>query len=229
MSHAFAKGSIIGGVAGVIIVGAVAGFTASSTAHADPAGSPPLDDGSSGVATPSVDSPSDDVKSEDPTAVDVKSSDSSSPDEFSLSLPGEETDRGVDPSVFPTGFFHGTGKALFSTRVGDTVLTSFPEDEGTQVLTRVPSATAAKEYRFHVDIPDGFRSILRGDGSVAVVDAQGVAASRFVASSARDANGGDVVTALRAEGEDIVESVDVRSETAFPVVASLEQFVDGDE
>ncbi|WP_414171848.1 hypothetical protein [Clavibacter tessellarius] len=117
---------------------------------------------------------------------------------------------------------------MVSTRVDDTVLSGFSEDTGMQVLTRVPSADSAMEYRFSVTIPDGFHAVVRDDGSVAVEDADSQVGTRFLAPEAVDANGAAVDAVLRVDGSDIIESVAPAPDAAFPVVSSLEQSMDGD-
>ncbi|MBT1634765.1 hypothetical protein [Clavibacter michiganensis] len=215
----------LAGAAGVIVVGALSVGVAHAAEEKGPstgdegAGSTPAGDQSAELVAEQPDPSSSDTPPDDGTAT---------PDAFALSLPGDGTDDVVDPATVPGGLFHGSGAAVVSTRVDDTVLSGFSEDTGMQVLTRVPSADSAMEYRFSVTIPDGFHAVVRDDGSVAVEDADSQVGTRFLAPEAVDANGAAVDAVLRVDGSDIIESVAPAPDAAFPVVSSLEQSMDGD-
>ncbi|WP_141692857.1 hypothetical protein [Leifsonia xyli] len=143
---------------------------------------------------------------------------------FSFTVPGEQTNEVVDAGGVSRRLFHGTGDALGSTKVGGTVLSVFPTENALQVLMRVPSPGAVKEYRFPLEMMKGLRPVVRRDGSVAVVsDGQNDPVGGFAVPWAVDAHGEKVGASFRLEGGDLIETINVRRATAFPVTASLEQ------
>jgi len=139
--------------------------------------------------------------------------------QVSIELPGDATSEAIDASSVPEPLFRGKGAPLLSTREQGSTVSSFATGDGVQTLIQIPGASAPKEYRFPLNIPDGGQAAVFGDGSVIISDAAGQAVSGFRAPWAVDARGGAVPTAFRLDGDDLVQTVEFTANTAFPVVA----------
>jgi len=136
-----------------------------------------------------------------------------------LQLPGEPTTTEVDTSLVSDDLHSGQGAAVLNTTVDSAVLSSFPTADGVQTLIQISDADAPSEYRFPLSLPEGGQAALFDDGTVIISDASGVAVSGFRSPWAIDANGAPVPTSFRLEGTELVQVIDFRADTAFPVTA----------
>lgn len=203
---------VVAGVAGLVVAGLVAGSSVVLVSRVDSAVGSPMRD-----TKTVVDSRIRPV----PQAEEGPSEDDGG---FSFTVPGEQTNEVVDAGGVSRRPFHGTGRALGSTKVGETVMSVFPTENALQVLMRVPSPGAVREYRFPLQMMKGLHPVIRQDGSVAVVsDGQNDPVGGFAVPWAVDAHGEKVGASFRLEGGDLVETINVRRATVFPVTASLEQ------
>ncbi|MFJ4185475.1 hypothetical protein [Kitasatospora sp. NPDC089509] len=91
-------------------------------------------------------------------------------------------------------------------------------DGGIRTLVTIGTADAARDYRFDLGLPDGAILEQQADGSVNVVK-NGEALGAFAAPWAKDANGAPVPTGYRLDGNALVQHIDTRPDTAYPVVA----------
>ncbi|MBG9885499.1 hypothetical protein ABE10_02620 [Bacillus toyonensis] len=139
--------------------------------------------------------------------------------QVSIQLPGDATSEAIDTSSVPTALFRGEGAPLLSTREQGSTVSSFATDDGVQTLIQIPDASAPKEYRFPLNLPEGGQAAVFDDGSVIISDANGQAVSGFRAPWAVDAKGEAVPTRFHLEGADLVQTVGFTAETAFPVTA----------
>ncbi|MFJ8478358.1 hypothetical protein [Kitasatospora sp. NPDC094011] len=89
---------------------------------------------------------------------------------------------------------------------------------GIRALVTIGTADAALDYRFDLGLPDGAALEQQADGSVNVVK-NGEALGAFAAPWAKDANGTPVPTSYRLDGNTLVQHIDTRPDTAYPVVA----------
>ncbi|MEU8569988.1 DNRLRE domain-containing protein [Streptomyces pathocidini] len=93
-------------------------------------------------------------------------------------------------------------------------------DGGSRTLQVIKNASAPREYRAHVDLPDGATLRRESDGTIVIVSAdpnEPVAA--IAAPWAKDAAGKPVPTSFRLEGDTLIQTVSIDSTTAFPLVA----------
>lgn len=140
-------------------------------------------------------------------------------DPVSLTLPGRTTDDEVDLTLVPEGAFKGEGDPALSTTVAGTIISTYSTADGTQTLIEIPSVDSPSEYRFPLDIPGDGEAVLLDDGSVALFASNGDPLGGFHIPWAYDANGNELPTSFRLEGDTLVQTVDLTSATAFPVIA----------
>lgn len=140
-------------------------------------------------------------------------------DTVSMSLPGRVTSDEVDLSLVPDGQFKGDGEPAVSTVLAGSTISTYATEEGAQTLIEIPSAASPGEYRFPLDIPAGGEAVLLDDGSVALFSESGDPLGGFHVPWAYDANGKEVPTSFRIEGDTLIQSVDLSKATAFPVIA----------
>jgi hypothetical protein len=114
---------------------------------------------------------------------------------------------GASPSV---DTLPGTSPS-FDTKTG-------PNGEVSTTIT-IPDAAAPRRYEFPLSLPAGFTAEPQEDGSITVNDNTGKPIGSFKKPWATDANGGEVATSLKVEGNSLVQYVDFKEETAFPVTA----------
>ncbi|WP_175412423.1 hypothetical protein [Streptomyces sp. TRM64462] len=93
-----------------------------------------------------------------------------------------------------------------------------PTVNGVRSLVVINNASAAKEYRFDLHLPDGAVAEKQQDGSVTVSKGDEVLGT-FDAPWAKDARGEAVPTSYRVEDGALVQTVAFDKNTAFPVVA----------
>lgn len=139
--------------------------------------------------------------------------------ELGMQVPGSASNRRVDLAGVPAHLFRGEGEPVLSTAVQEAVLTTFETPEGAQTLIQIASSAASREYRFPLDIPAGGEAALASDGSVIVYGRDGEVVGSYATPWAIDANGVDVPTDFRLEGNVLVQTVRFTASTVFPVTA----------
>lgn len=140
-------------------------------------------------------------------------------DPISMTLPGRATAGEVDLTLVPEGAFRGEGAAALSTTIAGAIISTYGTAEGAQTLIEIPSLDSPTEYRFPLEMPKGGEAVLLEDGSVAIFAANGDPLGGFHTPWAYDANGIRVPTSFRIEGDTLVQTVELTSATAFPVIA----------
>ena len=140
-------------------------------------------------------------------------------DPVSITLPGAKTGDEVDLSLVPADEFKGEGDPALSTTVAGSTISTYGTTEGTQTLIEIPSRESPSEYRFPLGIPEGGEAVVLDDGSVALFAANGDPLGGFHTPWAYDANGKELATSFRLEGDTLVQTVDLSAASAFPVVA----------
>lgn len=99
--------------------------------------------------------------------------------------------------------------------------------EGVRTTITINDASASKEYSFKYDLPEGSKLITAkeflGDefdtGEVYVINSDNEITSIIDAAWAKDANGEDIVTYYKVNGNMLTQVVEFDENTAFPVVA----------
>jgi len=143
----------------------------------------------------------------------------------SITLPGAASnDVHAAPGNVPSGTFQGQGQPVLSTTLPGAAISSYATGSGTQTLISISSATAAKEYRFPLSLPEESTAEVQADGSVLVRDSAGQIAGGYRTPWAYDANGEAVPTAFTLSDGALVQSVDFDHNTAFPVTADPNDF-----
>ncbi len=83
-------------------------------------------------------------------------------------------------------------------------------------------ASAPREWRFPLTLPEGAVAVLQEDGGVELTvpsDGAEIVVGTIAPPWAKDANGNAVPTSYRLEGSALVQTVGFTTGTAFPVVA----------
>ncbi|WP_162688758.1 MULTISPECIES: hypothetical protein [unclassified Streptomyces] len=120
-------------------------------------------------------------------------------------VPGAKAGRGT--TVYP-GAAPSTDLAVQATPEG-----------GVRALAVLKDKTAPREQRYAIGLPDGTRLVKAGTGAVAAVGRDGKVLGAFAAPWAKGADGRELPTDYRIEGNVLVQSVQTTGSTAFPVVA----------
>lgn len=106
-----------------------------------------------------------------------------------------------------------------------------PTEEGVRSVVNINDASAPKEYKFDLDLPEGHKLIFSSDyfgedlaleddiEEVFVVDENNIIQGIFGEAWAKDANGNDVPTHYEIEGNSLTQVVEFNDNTAFPVLA----------
>jgi hypothetical protein len=92
------------------------------------------------------------------------------------------------------------------------------DDGGVRVLMTIDNATAAHEYRFPLDLPEGANASVLETGVVALTGPNGEDLGSIAPAWAKDANGAPIPSSFSLEGTTLVQHVDFDAATAFPVV-----------
>ncbi|MFJ4091829.1 hypothetical protein ACIPYS_09625 [Kitasatospora sp. NPDC089913] len=92
-------------------------------------------------------------------------------------------------------------------------------DGGIRALAVLKDATAPREQRYDIGLPDGARLVELDNGAVAAIAESGTLLGGFDTPWAKDANGRPVPTSYRLEGNTLVQTVQTDNSTVFPVVA----------
>ncbi|MFD4632475.1 hypothetical protein ACFVYR_29975 [Streptomyces sp. NPDC058284] len=132
-------------------------------------------------------------------------------DAVSIALPSSNnvigTRAGKNTTVYP-GAAKGTDLAIQPTA-----------DGGIRALAVLKNATAPREQRYDIGLPDGAHLVKLNTGAVAAVAKNGKFLGGFTAPWAKDATGKSIPTSFRIDGNTLIQSVQTTDSTAFPVVA----------
>lgn len=139
--------------------------------------------------------------------------------EAAIQLPGTTTTDSVDLRTLPVSVVSVDGPALASREIEGSVITAFPTPSGVQTFIEIPALGAPTEYRFPIDVPDGATLNTQPDGSVFVTGEDGLPLAVLDVPWALDAEGTNVPTHFRIEGDTVVQVVQPDADTAFPVIA----------
>lgn len=112
----------------------------------------------------------------------------------------------------------GEGSIVYQGDLVDIAVQPY-QDGSISISTVINGPEAPSEYAYALDIPQGATANLLDTGAVVVTDANGQFISGIGVPWAKDANGVDLPTRYRVEGNTLVQEVDFSAETAFPVVA----------
>lgn len=99
--------------------------------------------------------------------------------------------------------------------------------EGVRTTITIADSTASKEYEFAYDLPAGYKLVTAADylgdeydtGEVYIVDQENIITTIIDPAWAKDANGNDIETYYKVNGNTLVQVVNFDEDTAFPVVA----------
>ncbi|MBP2400721.1 hypothetical protein [Streptomyces syringium] len=132
-------------------------------------------------------------------------------DAVSIALPSNNnvigTKAGKNTTVYP-GAAKATDLAIQPTT-----------DGGLRTLAVLKNATAPREQRYDIGLPDGARLVKLNTGAVAAVTKNGTFLGGFTTPWAKDATGNPIPTSYRIDGNALIQSVQTTDSTAFPVVA----------
>lgn len=92
------------------------------------------------------------------------------------------------------------------------------EDGGARALIVIENADAPTEYRFPIEATTGSTLELQDDGSVNVIDPDGIPVGNIATPWATDGNGRAIPTSYRLDGMSIIQVVH-HVDAAYPVVA----------
>ena len=144
------------------------------------------------------------------TAAEVLTSSAGDGSTIGISLPASDNATGVASE-------HGT--VVYPDADGSSALAVQRTTEGgVRALAVIANASAPREYRYGLDLPEGAILQQQQDGSVTVLK-DGEALGAFQAPWAKDANGAAVPTSYRIQDGALVQTVAFDAGTAFPVVA----------
>ncbi|RSO10727.1 hypothetical protein DMH18_11235 [Streptomyces sp. WAC 06783] len=132
-------------------------------------------------------------------------------DAVSIALPGTNnvtgTKAGKNTTVYP-GAAKATDLAVQPTA-----------DGGIRALAVLKNATAPREQRYDISLPNGAHLMKLDNGAVAAIAKNGTFLGGFTTPWAKDATGKPVPTSYRIDGNTLVQTVQIADSTAFPVVA----------
>ena len=141
-------------------------------------------------------------------------------EDFSVVVPGTiVAPQGADLKHVPSGLFKGEGDPLLKTALPESSITSYATERGTQSLISIVGEQAPKQYRFSLDLPEGFSTKSSADGSISITTSTGETLGNVEKPWAYDATGAAVPTKFSIEGSTLVQTVEHTSSTVYPVVA----------
>ncbi|MFF8659737.1 hypothetical protein [Streptomyces huasconensis] len=141
-------------------------------------------------------------------------------DVTTLSATGKAVSIGLPETKNVAGTKAGSGTTVYPGAAPSTDLAVQPTaDGGIRALAVLKDATAPREQRYDIDLPDGSRLVKLNNGAVAALGADGAVVGGFDAPWAKDTNGRPVPTQYRIEGDTLIQTVETTPTTAFPVVA----------
>lgn len=135
---------------------------------------------------------------------------------FGLSLPGAKDVEGIKAS---------SGTVVYPDAAAATDIAVQPTtDGGARTLLTLKNDRAPTTQRFALHLPAGAEAVDNGEGGYDLIRTGGdgepaIAVGTIDAPWAKDANGEDVPTRYRLEGDTLVQTVDTNDSTAYPVVA----------
>lgn len=99
--------------------------------------------------------------------------------------------------------------------------------EGVRTTITIADSTASKEYEFTYDLPDGYKLVTAANylgeeydtGEVYIIDKDNIITTIIDPAWAKDANGSDIETYYKVNGNKLIQVVNFDEDTAFPVVA----------
>lgn len=123
-----------------------------------------------------------------------------------------------------TGTKAGAGTVVYPDAAKATDIAVQPTDDGgARALLALNDPTAPTEHRYDLDLPEGAELVENEEGGYEIVteveDGIAVAAGEIESPWAVDANGTPVPTRYELDGTTLVQTVETRVDTAFPVVA----------
>ncbi|QDY66404.1 DUF2599 domain-containing protein [Glutamicibacter halophytocola] len=102
----------------------------------------------------------------------------------------------------------------------DSTSTVLPKTDGSlQIATVIESSEAPNEYEYTVTSKSGGEMVLERDGSVSILDENGEWEAGVARPWAKDANGNEIPTEYRIDGDKLIQHVAFDNDTDFPVVA----------
>lgn len=110
------------------------------------------------------------------------------------------------------------GKRAASAEIGVHYLTLIGSD-GFSVLIEVTSNDSDGVYTFDIGLPNGARLVLTDEGSVDVLGDNRYTLGTFETPWALDANGNNVPTQFKVDGNSITQTIETDENTIYPVVA----------
>ena len=93
------------------------------------------------------------------------------------------------------------------------------DDAGLSVLIEIASAASVTKHSFDIDLPEGATLILTEEGTIDVLGGDRYTIAVFEAPWAVDADGNDLPTHFKVDGNTITQMVETDETTAYPVVA----------
>ncbi|MGE1166350.1 hypothetical protein ACQJ0Y_24620 [Peribacillus simplex] len=149
----------------------------------------------------------------------IQLTDTESPSEsLGISLPSEHTDAEAIKT--------DNGTIVYDNSESSVALAVQPTDEGVKSLIKIKDATAPKEYKFEIDLPEGSKLITSADylgeeydtKEVFIVNSENIITSLFSPAWAKDADGSDIPTYYKVEGNTLIQVVDYNENNVFPIV-----------
>ncbi|WP_243291289.1 hypothetical protein [Bacillus sp. FJAT-47783] len=136
-----------------------------------------------------------------------------------ISLPSEHTDAKAIKTDNGTIVYDNSDSSL--------ALAVQPTSEGVKSLIKIKNATAPKEYKFEIDVPEGSKLITAADylgeefdtKEVFIVNSENIITSLFSPAWAKDADGSDIPTYYKVEGKTLIQVVEFNEDNVFPIVA----------
>ncbi len=117
------------------------------------------------------------------------------------------------------GVASGSGTVVYPDAVDSASVAVQPTTaDGVRALVVIADASAPREYRYALNLPDGAGLQRQDDGSFTVVK-DGRELGSFQTPWAKDANGDPVATEYRVQDGALIQSVAFDDNTTFPIVA----------
>lgn len=139
--------------------------------------------------------------------------------EAGIRIPGTKTTESVDIVDLPTSVVSAEGPALATHEVDGSIVSAYSTQGGVQTFIQIPDPSSPMEYRFPIDTPNGASLELQPDGSVFVVGSDALPMAVVDVPWALDAEGAQVPTHFRVEGNTIVQVLQPEKNTTFPIIA----------
>jgi hypothetical protein len=150
------------------------------------------------------------LPAESSDSVELNTADSD--DSFSVELP--------DLSGLSDATIADDGTAVYHSSDDSTSVAVRAHENGAQILTILNGEDSPSSYTYAVDVPSGGSLHMADDGSVNVLDSDGLAVASATTPWAKDANGSSIPTHYEVDGNSITQIID-RGDTnwKYPIVA----------